>query len=276
MPDTRLADDGADADAGELGALAARLAGDAGRLALDARRALGGGSQVAHQTKSSATDPVTEFDRAAEALIVGELRRLRPDDGIVGEEGASREGTTGIDWHIDPIDGTVNFVYDLPAWSVSVAAVDADGSLAGAVYAPALGELFAATRGGGATRNDEPIVCSTVETLDVALVATGFSYQIDIRKRQAALVAKLLGEVRDIRRLGSAALDLSMVACGRVDAYFEEQLNSWDLAAGALIAAEAGATVSGIEGVTPIGGAVVAAPPALHARLLAMLHELAD
>lgn len=259
--------------ADELVAIATQLARDAGRLAVDARRSLGVGRQVAHETKSSATDPVTEFDRASEALIVGELGRLRPADGIVGEEGSSRTGSSGIDWHIDPIDGTVNFVYDLPSWSVSVAAVDANGSLAGAVYAPVLDELFAATRGRGATLNGEPIACSEVDSLDMALVATGFNYQSETRARQAETVAKLLAEVRDIRRFGSAALDLSMVACGRVDAYFERYLNSWDLAAGGLIAAEAGATVTDFDGGAPVDGSAVVAPAVLHDRLLTTLRR---
>ena len=139
--------------ADDLRRLAERLALAAGTQALTGRRSLGVGQPASHDTKSTVTDPVTEFDRAAEALIVGELRRLRPDDGIVGEEGADVAGTSGIDWHLDPIDGTTNFVYDLPMWCTSVAAVDAHGSIAGAVYAPALGEMFSAARGAGATLN---------------------------------------------------------------------------------------------------------------------------
>ncbi len=142
------------------------------------------GQPASHDTKSTATDPVTEFDRAAEALIVSALRRLRPDDGIVGEEGANVTGTSGIDWHLDPIDGTANFVYDLPMWCTSVAAVDAHGSLVGAVYAPVIGEMFSAARGGGATLNGDPISVSEPTSLEMALVGTGFSYLPDRRRDQ--------------------------------------------------------------------------------------------
>ncbi len=257
MPATPLA---------ELRTLAEELATAAGTQALAGRRQLPTG-QAPHDTKSTATDPVTEFDRAAETLIVSMLRARRPDDGIVGEEGANHQGASGIDWHIDPIDGTVNFVYDLPTWSVSVAAVDTDGGVAGAVYVPVADELFSAARGLGASLNGQAINVSTVDQLDAALVATGFSYDSTMRARQARRLALLISQVRDIRRFGSAALDLCMVACGRVDAYFEENLNSWDLAAGSLIAAEAGGSVTAFDGTASRSGSVVAAPPALHEPL---------
>ncbi|MEM8618396.1 MAG: inositol monophosphatase family protein [Actinomycetota bacterium] len=261
MPDTRPA---------ELRELASTLARRAGEQALAGRRRLPAG-QVVHDTKSSATDPVTEFDRAAEELIVSTLRHERTADGIVGEEGSNVAGTTGIDWHIDPIDGTVNFVYGLPTWSVSVAACDARGTVAGAVYVPATNELFTAARGEGASLNGDPIQVSTVEHLDMALVATGFNYDSAERQRQARRLTELISQVRDIRRFGSAALDLCMVACGRVDAYFEEHLHSWDLAAGSLIAVEAGAIVTGFNGQPAMSGAVVAAPGALHPHLRAAI-----
>ena len=268
MPDTLRA---------ELRELASTLARVAGTAALAGRRRLPVG-QVVHDTKSSATDPVTEFDRAAEELIVSTLRRVRPDDGIVGEEGANVAGTSGIDWHVDPIDGTVNFVYGLPTWAVSVAACDVHGGVAGAVYVPVPDEMFTAARGEGATLNSDPIQASTVEQLDMALVATGFNYDSAERRRQARRLTELIGRVRDIRRFGSAALDLCMVACGRVDAYFEEHLNSWDLAAGSLIAAEAGAVVTGFDGQPTVSGSVVAAPralqPHLRAAVLAAEHAL--
>ena len=177
-------------------------------------------------------------------LIVSELRRARPHDAIVGEEGASQPGSTGLEWHLDPIDGTVNFVYDLPTWCTSVGVLDANGAVAGAVYVPVLDELFSAARGCGATLNGEPIATSTVSSIDLALVGTGFSYSPQRRREQAARVATMLPLVRDVRRFGSAAIDLCLVACGRLDAYFEQYLNSWDMAAGVLIAAEAGATCS--------------------------------
>jgi myo-inositol-1(or 4)-monophosphatase len=253
--------------------LAAELATRAGSSANEARRRAGVGQPVEHDTKSTPTDPVTEFDRAAEKLIVDELRGRRPDDSIVGEEGAGHTGTSGLEWHIDPIDGTVNFVYDLPAWCTSIAVVDRHGPLAGAVYVPVTDELFSAARGAGATRNGEPIRCSMATDLTMALIGTGFNYSPNTREQQAARLALMLPHVRDVRRYGSAALDLCMAACGRLDAYFEEHLNSWDLAAGVLIAAEAGATTSNFVGGPADTAAVVAAAPDLHRSLLDLLER---
>ena len=260
--------------AAALRALAVDLATSAGSLAHEGRCLLGVGQPVAHDTKSTPTDPVTEFDRAAEALIVDTLRLARPDDSIVGEEGAEHAGTSGLEWHIDPIDGTANFVYDLPAWCTSVAVVDELGPLAGAVYVPVTDELFCAARGAGATRNGEPIRCSSASQLAMALIGTGFNYSPIIRERQARRLAALLPQVRDVRRFGSAALDLCMVACGRLDAYFEEYLNSWDLAAGVLIASEAGATTSNFHADHAGSDSTVAAAPGLHAPLLALIAEI--
>ena len=165
----------------ELLDLACRLAVEAGDLALSGRRSLDRPA-LGTATKSTATDLVTDLDRAAERLVVEGIRAARPDDAIVGEEGTDREGTSGISWFIDPIDGTTNFVYDVPAWSTSVAAADADGALVGAVYVPAIGELFAAARGSGATLDGEPIACSGLTDLSRALVATGFSYRPERRR----------------------------------------------------------------------------------------------
>ncbi len=261
-------------DPGELGRLAADLAHAAGMLALDGRRSLATGQGVDHDTKSTQTDPVTAFDRAAESLLVSELERLRPDDAIVGEEGANRPGRSGLEWHLDPIDGTVNFLYDLPAWCTSVAVVDEHGDgLAGAVFAPVTDEMFVASRGGGATRNGSPIAVSRTTDLSMALVATGFSYRPEIRTPQAARLGRMLAGVRDVRRFGSAALDLCAVAAGRVDAYFEEHLNTWDMAAGILVATEAGARTSDYGGGTARPAEVVAAAPGVHAALLALLAD---
>ncbi len=257
----------------DLRRLAEQLARDAGTLAATGRRRLGVGTPVSHDTKSTATDPVTEFDRAAEALIVGQLRSVRPDDAIVGEEGADHVGTSGLEWHLDPIDGTVNYVYDLPMWCTSVGVVDEVGGVAGAVYVPTLDEMFSAARGGGATLNGAPISVSGVSTIDMALVATGFSYDRDRRRTQAARVASMLPEVRDIRRFGSAAIDLCLVACGRVDAYFEQYLNSWDIAAGTLIASEAGATCTDFHGGPPSTAGVVVSAPGIHAALLRQINS---
>jgi myo-inositol-1(or 4)-monophosphatase len=216
---------------------------------------------------------VTEYDRAAEAHIVGELRRLRPDDAIVGEEGTDDEGTSGFAWYIDPIDGTTNFVYDQPSWSCSVAVARDGEMIAGAVCVPPLGELYSAATGAGATRNGEPIRVSGAVDLSLALVGTGFSYDPTTRREQALVVAGIIDRVRDIRRLGSAAVDLCMVACGRLDLYYERHLNSWDSAAGELIAREAGAMTSDFAGGPARPAELLATTPALHAPALALLRD---
>lgn len=255
----------------ELRALAVEVARVAGTSALQGRRRLGVGQPVVHDTKSTPTDPVTEYDRAAERLIVDTLRERRPDDAIVGEEGADHTGTSGLVWHIDPIDGTANFVYDLPAWCTSVAVVDEHGPLAGAVFVPVADEMFSAARGDGATRNDAPIRCSDASQLATALIGTGFGYSRATRAAQGRRLAALLPHVRDMRRYGSAAIDLCLVACGRLDAYYEEHLNSWDLAAGVLIAAEAGAVTSDFTGGAAGTVAAVASAPRIHSELLAAI-----
>ena len=191
-------------------------------------------------TKSSPTDMVTEVDTASEALIVGLILQARPQDGILAEEGSAREGSSGVRWVIDPVDGTTNFLYGFPAYAVSIAVEEAGEAVAGVVYNAATRELFAAAKGRGATLNGKPIHVSGETDLGKALVATGFGYDPAVRKRQAATLTRLIGDVRDIRRAGSAALDLCSVACGRVDAYYEQGLNAWDHAAGALIVREAG------------------------------------
>ncbi len=255
-----------------LRAFAEQIAVEAGQLALDGRRRLGVGQVIAHDTKSSVTDPVTQFDRAAEALLVKAIRSARPHDSIVGEEGADHVGSSGLEWHLDPIDGTANYVYDLPAWCTSVAVVDQAGPIAGAVSVPVAGELFSAELGGGSTLNGAPISCSSANDISTALVGTGFSYLADRRRAQAARVARLLPQVRDIRRFGSAALDLCMVAAGRLDAYYEEHLNSWDLAAGVLIASEAGATTSNFSGGAAGSDGAIAAAPGVHADLISLIN----
>ena len=194
-------------------------------------------------TKSSEVDVVTVADEASEKLIRERLLDARPDDGFVGEEGDDVPGSNGVRWIVDPIDGTVNYLYGVPAYAVSVAA-QVDGEVvAGVVLNPAIGEEYAAARGGGATRNGAPIRVRPFVSLQQSLFATGFSYEQAIRARQAGAVARVLPQVRDIRRLGSCALDLCGVAAGRFDAYAEEGVNLWDHAAGALVATEAGARV---------------------------------
>ncbi len=225
-------------------------------------------------TKSTPTDVVTAVDRAAERLVVEALHDERPGDAVLGEEGGQTEGSGPVRWVIDPIDGTVNFLYGLPAYAVSLAA-EVDGvAVVGAVYNPAIDELWTAIRGKGAWLDGRRLHGSAVQTLDAALVATGFGYDAQRRRSQAAVVATLLPEVRDIRRFGAASLDLCSAATGRVDAYFERGLAAWDLAAGGLIASEAGLLVSGLRGAVAGPDMVLAAPPALHAALHDRLVDL--
>ncbi|MFZ6005997.1 MAG: inositol monophosphatase family protein [Actinomycetota bacterium] len=219
------------------------------------------------QTKSTGTDMVSEMDRAAEACIVERLLGARPDDGMVGEEGTDLRGTSGVVWVVDPLDGTTNYLYGLAGFGVSIAA-DVDGVVvAGVVLDVVRGDLFAATLGGGATRDDVPIRTSSATDLGTALVATGFSYEAERRARQAAVLVEVLPRVRDIRRFGAAAVDLCSVACGRVDGYYERGLAPWDLAAGGLIATEAGAVVTGFDGGPAVAGSVVAAAPGIAGPL---------
>lgn len=219
--------------------LALRVAREAGQRIEELRR---DGVSVAG-TKSSEVDVVTRADQLSEALIRERLLTERPDDGFAGEEGDHVAGTSGVRWIVDPIDGTVNYLYGIPAYAVSVAA-SVDGEVvAGVVLNPAVGEEFAARRGGGATRNGKPLGVRPFVSLEQSMFATGFSYEQPVRTRQAGAIAHVLPRVRDIRRLGSCALDLCGVACGRFDAYAEEGVNEWDHAAGALVAQEAGARV---------------------------------
>ncbi|MFF7242849.1 inositol monophosphatase family protein [Embleya sp. NPDC008237] len=226
-------------------------------------------------TKSSPTDVVTEMDTAAEKLIIERIRAHRPDDGFLGEEGDASAGSSGVRWVIDPIDGTVNYLYDLPGWCVSIAAETVEGTLLGVVEVPVVGETFHAVRGGGAYRNGRPIHCRPATPSARALVATGFGYTVERRTRQAAVIGALLPRVRDVRRGGSAAIDLCSVAAGRVDAYYERGLNPWDVAAGALIAREAGAEVIEDLWPEPDGSSLcLAAPAGLRAEFEAALAAL--
>jgi myo-inositol-1(or 4)-monophosphatase len=260
----------------ELLGLAVAVAREAARLVFRGRSSAG--DDVG--TKSSPVDVVTAVDQASERLITERLLAARPDDGVLGEEGASRAGRSGVGWVVDPIDGTVNFVYGLPAYAVSIAA-EVDGEVvAGVVLNVATEELFTATRGGGARlsapRLPAPVALavSAPPSLDRTLVATGFGYRAEDRRAQGAVVAELLPVVRDIRRFGSAALDLCAVAAGRVDAFYELHLNRWDHAAGALIAAEAGAVVTGLPGRPFAEPMAIAAAPSIAAELVALLDRL--
>ncbi len=227
-------------------------------------------------TKSSATDVVTVFDTAAERLIVERLTAARPLDAIVGEEGTSHDGSSGVRWVVDPIDGTTNFLYGLPNYGISIAAEDDDGALVGAVFVPALSEMFAARRDGGATLDGRPIRCSSLTEVATALVGTGFSYQRAAHERQGRRAGRLLPHVRDLRRLGAASVDLCFVACGRLDAYYEQYLSPWDLAAGALIATEAGATRGTFPGMPGEPDGLLVTAPALYPSLHHLVTRCAD
>jgi myo-inositol-1(or 4)-monophosphatase len=244
--------------------LAASLARDAGGLLLDR---FDGGRERALASKSTPTDLVSEADLASERLIRERLAQARPNDGFLGEEGGGVDGTSGLTWVVDPLDGTVNFLFAIPQWCVSVAVADDRGSLVGAIYDPCRDELFSAARDGPPTLNGAPIAASRREELAGAMVATGFAYDARVRAAQGEVFARLIPRVRDIRRFGSAALDLAWTACGRYDAYFERSTKPWDIAAGTLVCERAGLTVLDLperEGL-PLG--VLAAVPGLATPL---------
>jgi myo-inositol-1(or 4)-monophosphatase len=199
------------------------------------------------ESKSSATDLVSDADREAERTIRELLETERPQDGLVAEEGSRAEAASGRRWVVDPLDGTINFLYGFPAWAVSVALDDADGALVGVVHSPIHGETFCAVRGEGAFLGDRRLRVGPARPLDQSLVATGFSYEPDRRAVQAEAIGKLLPRARDIRRAGAAALDLAWVAAGRVDAFFERGLHHWDWAAGRLLVEEAGGSCAWLD-----------------------------
>lgn len=256
-------------DVAELLDLAVDLAQRAGQLLLE--EAPDRADDVA--TKSSRTDMVTAVDRASEALIVGTIGKERPDDGVLGEEGSQRAGTTGVRWIIDPLDGTTNYLYGFPLYAVSIG-VEVDGVMeAGVVVHPPLAEVFTARRGHGALCNGAPIAVSGKDELATALVGTGFAYDSDRRQEQAQWLESILPRVRDIRRGGAASLDLCWVACGRLDAFYEAGLAPWDIAAGELIAREAGGRTSDFEGGPPQPGSVIAATPLIASALQHLVAE---
>lgn len=262
------------------------VAGELLAVAVDA--ALAAGELLASQagrvdvaaTKSSPTDVVTEMDRRSEELVRARISAARPSDAILGEEGGQTGEVAGAParWVIDPLDGTVNYLYGLPDWAVSIGAEVAGEIVAGAVYVPVRGELFTATRGGGAwltsggTRT--PLRCRPGVPLDQALIATGFGYVAGRRKVQGEVVAALLPRIRDIRRAGVASVDLCALAAGRVDGYYERGLHYWDYAAGSLVAAEAGAVVGGLHGAPVSGSMAIAAGPGLFGPLAGVLAAL--
>jgi myo-inositol-1(or 4)-monophosphatase len=214
-------------------------------------------------SKTSATDPVSDADREAERVIRELLSAERPDDGMVGEEGSHIEGEHPRRWIVDPLDGTVNFLYGLRAWGVSIALEDQEGLAVGVVFNPVSRECFAAERGKGATMSGRPIHVTDRRSLEGAMVATGFSYEAARRAEQASLLVELLPRIRDIRRAGGASLDLAYVAAGRVDGYYERGVQIWDVAAGLLIVREAGGVTADMDG-EPWGVMAAATPELLE------------
>ena len=266
MSEIRVAD--------ELLAIAVRVARDAAETA----RRMRAEAITDVETKSTATDVVTAADKAVERQVVEALAAVRPGDGVLGEEygdSPAPDRSSGVvRWILDPIDGTVNYLYGLPQYAVSLAA-EADGVVvAGVVINAATGEEWTATRGGGAWRDGRRLSVSGRTELDQALVGTGFGYDPARRAHQGAVLAGLITRVRDIRRFGSAAIDLCGVGEGTLDAFFEKGLNPWDHAAGGLVATEAGATVSGLRGAPAGSDMVLAAPPAIFGPLHDVLVEL--
>ncbi|CAL9309528.1 inositol monophosphatase family protein [Streptomyces sp. NPDC052644] len=253
----------------ELLAVALEAARRAGALLRDGRPADLGVAA----TKSSPIDVVTEMDIAAEKLITEHLAKHRPHDGLLGEEGADAEGTSGIRWVVDPLDGTVNYLYGLPTWAVSIAAERDGEALVGVVEIPTRGETFHAVRGRGAWLGERRLRVRPAPPLDQALVATGFNYVTTVRAHQAEVAHRLLPLVRDIRRSGSAAVDLADVAAGRLDGYYERGLRPWDRAAGALIAREAGALTGGRPGGPASDDLTVAGVPGVFEPLQTLLED---
>jgi myo-inositol-1(or 4)-monophosphatase len=235
-------------------------------------------SDLVVETKSSASDSVTQMDREAERILVTKVLDGRPQDSILGEEGAQVRGTSSVRWIFDPLDGTVNYLYRLPMWGVSVAAEVQEVLEVGVVDVPALQESFIGIRGHGAWHVKEdvahPITMPQPPAHDMAMIATGFGYDPDRRRRQAEVVRELIPHVRDIRRLGACVVDMCWLALGRFDAYYERGMNPWDLAAGIVILREAGAVVSGLDTPEPSDDFILAACEPLHSELLKSLTKL--
>jgi myo-inositol-1(or 4)-monophosphatase len=261
---------------------AARCAG-----ALLAERAAHGAERHV-SSKSTPTDLVSEADLASERAIRELLAQRRPDDGFVGEEGDHVEGSSGLSWVVDPLDGTINYLFGIPQWCVSVAVRDARGALAGAIYDPNRDELFSATRDGGArlvgpqgtselgdvrtgAPSERPPARPWASDLATALVATGFAYDADVRVAQGRVLAELIGRVRDVRRFGSAALDLAWTAAGRYDAYFERTVKQWDIAAGVLLCEAVGLQVHELPARERLPWGILVAPASLCEQLLALV-----
>lgn len=223
------------------------------------------------ETKSSPTDVVSDADRDSEHLVIDMIKAKRPGDGILSEEGGDERSASGLTWVIDPLDGTVNFLYGRAEWCVSIAAEDEAGPLVGVVHDPSSGETFSAARGRGTELNGDPVRVSARNDLARALIGTGFSYDFETRGAQSDLIPKLLRAVRDLRRAGSAALDLASVASGRLDGFFEADMNPWDRRAGELLIREAGGRLTPLASPFKDEHGLIAAGPGLHDQLVALV-----
>lgn len=253
---------------GELLAIATEAARAAGELL---RERFAAGGEQATGSKSSPTDVVSEADLAAERAIRAIIAERRPGDAVLGEEGGETQVGEGLRWIVDPLDGTVNFLYGVPQWCVSVAVHDDDGGVAGVVFDPLRDELFAGERGGAPTLNGVAVGGSRATDLATSLVGTGFAYSAEVRALQAAVVAELLPVVRDVRRMGSAALDLAWTAAGRYDAFYERGVQAWDTAAGEILCACSGLEIRPLDagGIAPSG--IIVAPEGLIDELHALV-----
>jgi myo-inositol-1(or 4)-monophosphatase len=262
--DPRLA---ADVDAAELLSLAVEAAHASGRLL---RERFSSGDERQVRAKTTPTDLVSEADLESQRGIRGLLLARRPHDGFLGEEEGvdTSERGSGLRWVVDPLDGTVNFLFGIPQWCVSVAVEDRAGTVVGAIYDPMREETFTAIRGDAPLLNDVPLQRSQCHQLDTAMVATGFSYDARVRAAQGEVIARVLPRVRDIRRFGSAALDLAWTAAGRYDAYFERTVKPWDIAAGVLLCRCAGLEVVDLPEIPELPYGILAATPELVAPLV--------
>lgn len=256
------------------------FAGELLELAIEAARVAGGllSERFQHdrvegvESKSTPTDLVSEADLASQRAIRELLTERRPADGFLGEEEAEDlQGSSGLRWVVDPLDGTINFLFGIPQWCVSVAVEDEKGALAGAIFDPNRGELFSAIRGQPPMLNGGPIKASDCSERSSAMVATGFAYSATVRAAQAKVLERLIGEVRDVRRFGSAALDLAWTAAGRYDAYFERTVKPWDIAAGVLICRGVGLSVLELPVHENLPWGILVAPPTLAGELLELL-----
>ncbi len=251
----------------ELLDVAMAAADRAGRLL---RERFEAGPEASIESKTTPTDLVSEADYAAQRAIRETLDQRRPDDGFLGEEGGDVAGSTGLRWIVDPLDGTVNFLFGIPQWCVSVAVNDADGGLVGVVHDPMRGETFTGIRGQPPQLNGRPMARRHASDLKMAMLATGFSYDAGIRVEQAVVITGLIDRVRDIRRCGSAALDLAWTAAGRYDAYFERTVKPWDIAAGKILCRGVGLELRDLPETATLPHGILAAPPAL----IGQLHDL--